>query len=535
MNRHILIQKTHDVTLSPEILKALGMDTLFSMRGYDLLDYLTCDTSTLSRRSLIFRDVLKIPGLHELLRESVSRLTDVSEILRLQGKVSEGDRGLYALRQLELYFAVVDALAAFFTEHRNAITSGELSALFEDVAAIAESEEYICLRRNTAPALASVQHVKSITVGFNIDAALTPYEAGLLSINDTYVESGSMIDRILRLDALRSGSDETALHSMVPLLPTRRSCTADEYEALTHATYIALGKVFKKQVRRIEPEIHQYIKSHLYFLMDLLPDLRFICDLSDIQKRILSAGLPLCVPDFRSPDEHRYTAEGLYNPILALHKQETGDRSGTVKNDVTFDEQGGIFLLTGPNSGGKTVFLKSVGIAQIMAQVGMMVPATRMTVSPVRHLYVEFPRYTTDRKAGGRLEYECAEIRAIFSDIDDCSLVLLDEAFSSTSPDEAVALALEVLKAMSLLGVRGIYISHYHLLTQYLSDLNSRGEGRLRFDFLVAEIAPGEARTYHIARRAPDGQSYAGTIAERYGISAERLAGSHRPPSPHTN
>ncbi len=525
MSEHVLIRKTHDVTHSPAILEALGMDRLFSVRSYDLLDYMSCDTDILARRSLIFRDTLRLPGLHALLRETVKRLSDIREILALGCKVSEADRGLYALRRLELYFDIVDTLAAFHAAHGSRFESAELASLFGDVAALAASEEYARLRRNTAPMVEEVRNVKSITVGFNMDAALTPYEAGLLSVNSTYVESGRMIDRILRLDALRE--EGSRLYSVVPLTPTRSACTAEEYAALTRAAYSALDKVFKKQVRRIEPEIHAYIKGRLYFLLEMLPDLQFICDLSDIQKRFLEAKLPLCVPEFRPAEERCYTAEGLYNPILAMHKHETDDKSRVVENDVTFDGRGGIFLLTGPNSGGKTVFLKAVGIAQIMAQVGMMVPARRMTVSPVYHLYVEFPRYTTDRKAGGRLEYECAEIQSIFADIDARSLVLLDEAFSSTSPDEAVALALEVLKAMRLLGVRGIYISHYHLLTKYLQELNAAGMDGEPFDFLVAEIASGEGdaaeRTYRITRRLPDGNSYAGSIAERYGISADRL------------
>ncbi len=523
MSEHILIRKTDDVRYSPDILGALGMESLFSTRSYNVLDYLTCDTAILQSRSLIFRDTLSIPGLHGLLGDTIRRLSDIREILALQARVSEADRGLYALRRLELYFEVVDALSAFYTERKKDFASPELAAIFADVAAIAASEEYAAIRRNTAPVVESVQKIKSITVGFNLDAALTPYEAGLLSINPIPVESGSMIDRILRLDSLRG--DEAGLRSLVPLLPTRSACTADEYEALTHSTYTALDKVFKRQVRHIEPEVHRYIKNHLYFLLDLLPDLRFIHDLADIQKRFSRAKLPLAVPTFCAKEERRFDARGLYNPILALHKLESGEGGAIVDNDITFDARGGIFLLTGPNSGGKTVFLKSIGIAQIMAQVGMMVPAGALTVSPVSGLFVEFPKYTTDRKAGGRLEYECAEIRDIFDRLDPHSLLLLDEAFSSTSPDEAVALALEVLKAMSLLGVRGVYISHYHLLTQSLQALNAEGFGRMPFDFLVAEVADGESRTYRITRRSPDGNSYAGTIAQRYGISAERLLG----------
>ncbi len=530
MREHILIQKSRDVTHSPDILHALGLDALFITRDYTVTDYLTTDIDILTRRSHLFRDALMIPGLLSLLREIVRRLSDVREMLRLGATVSEADRGLYALRQLEMYFDIVDDMAAFWKAHQDRFASAEFCAIFGAVAETAASAEYRTLRRHMGAVVEEIRKVKSITIGFNLDAALTPYEAGLLSINPTPVESGTMIDRILRLDGIGSNARD-GNYSLVALLPSRSACTADEYAALTGATYAALSKIFKKQVRRIEPEIHRYLKNHLQYLLDLIPDLRFICDMTEIQKRVSSANLPLCVPEFCPMEEHRFTAEGLYDPILALRQQESG-HGAVVANDISFDDAGGIFLLTGPNSGGKTVFLKSVGVAQLLAQVGMMVPAQRLVISPVRHLHVAFPRHTTAERPGGRLEAECAEIQRIFSSIDAHALLLLDEAFSSTAPDEAISLAVEVLKAMSLLGVRGIYISHYHLLTTCLQELNAAALGGLRFDFLTAEIAHGEARTYHITRRLPDGNSYADSIAERYGISADRLVGDKRPRTP---
>ncbi len=528
MRAHILIQKARDVTHTPDILQALGLHTLFVTRDYTVTDYLTTDIDILARRTRLFWDALEIPGLFALLCETVRRLTDVRELLRLGSTVSESDRGLYALRRLEMYFDIVDDMTAFGERYADKFTSEDLRTMFEDLAETAAGEEYRTLRRHTESVVEEIRRVRSITVGFNLDAALTPYEAGLLAINDRPVESGHIIDRILRLDGLR-GDTAGGLLSMVPLLPSRTACTADEYAALTHATYTALSKIFKKQVRRIEPEVQGYLKNHLQWLLDLLPDLHLICDMTEIQKRFSAAGLPLCVPEFRPMEEGRFSAEGLYEPMLALRLQESGGDGRVVANDLSFDEAGGIYLLTGPNSGGKTVFLRSVGVAQLMAQVGMPVPARRLTVSPVRHLYAAFPRASAAERSGGRLEHECGEIRRMFSAMDAHSLVLLDEVFSSTSPDEAITLALEVLKAMSLLGARGICISHYHLLTSRLQELNAAGSGGLRFDFLAAEITDGESRTFRITRRLPDGTSYAGSIAERYGISTARLIGN-RPP-----
>ncbi len=528
MREHILIKKTHDVIHSLDILKALGLDTLFALRDYTVTDYLTCDIEVLTRRSRLFRDTLEIPGLHTLFRETVKRLSDVQELLRLGTTVSDTDRGLYALRRLELYFDIVDRMAAFFERHGKRFQSEELRAIFEDIAETAASEAYLVLRRNTDPTIEEIRRVKSITVGFNLDAAMIPCEAGLLAIHDTPVESGGVIDRILRRDR---GADGT-LFSMVPLIPSRSACTADEYAALTGAAYAALGKIFKRQVKRIEPEVHAYLKNHLHVLMDLLPDLRFICDMTDIQRRFAAAGLPLSVPEFCPMEARCFAAEGLYEPVLALRRSDSGEGGRVVANDFAFDDRGGIYLLTGPNSGGKTVFLKSVGIAQIMAQVGMMVPARHLRISPVTRLYVEFPRASPADRTGGRLETECAEIRNIFSDMSPHAMVLLDEAFSSTAPDEAISLAVEVLKAMRLLGVRGIYISHYHLLATCLQELNAAGGDGLRFDFLAAEIEDGDTRTYRITRRLPDGNSYSDSIAARYGISAERLVGMSTAPDP---
>ncbi len=175
MNEHILIRKTHDVTLSPAILEALGLGNLFTMRDYTVTDYLTCDTDILACRSLIFRDTLDIPGLLPLLYETVNRLTDIRELIRRKGTSSDADRGLYALRQLELYFDVVDSMAGFYAEHMNRFVSDEYRDIFEAISAIAESAEYKALRKNTEASVEEIRNVKSITVGFNIDAALTPY------------------------------------------------------------------------------------------------------------------------------------------------------------------------------------------------------------------------------------------------------------------------------------------------------------------------------------------------------------------------
>ena len=110
-------------------------------------------------------------------------------------------------------------------------------------------------------------------------------------------------------------------------------------------------------------------------------------------------------------------------------------------------------------------------------------------------------------------------------------MLLLDELFSSTDPVEAVAFSCEILKAMSFCGIRGMYSTHFHTLSEHIPTINTDSHAQMKIDYLVTEVqAESEKRTYRIVRRPPDGKSYALSIANQFGISCEQLM-DHRNPS----
>lgn len=520
MKRHPLIEKTNDVHCSRDTLETLNAMFLFPTTKFNPLDYLSCDVRVLERRSQMFHDTLKITGLYQLLENVVSLLEYIAQIVKLKSVISEADRGLFSLKQMNNYFLVIDSLSDFFERKAAQFTSPDYVELFHTILNIRTSEEYKQLRKNSSQLMEQIYRIKSVTVGFNLNAAFEPYEAGLLAINDNYVESGKVIDRILRLDTI----DTRQLLSIAPIVPCKKECKKDEYESLHLSVYSAMGKIFKKQVRQWEPEFNKYMSDNLSFLIDLIPDIHFILNISKIQQKLIDTKMPLCVPSFHVMEEKVFIAQGLYNPTLAIDLFEKSGLAMPVKNSLSFDDNGQIFLLTGPNSGGKSVFLKAVGIAQIMAQIGMLVPAEKMEISPVSAIFVETPKMNG---INGRLETECQTFQDIFEKINEWSLLLVDEAFSSTAPNEAITLILEVMKAMRHIKTRGIIASHFHSLADLLCGLNDEGnEGTSKFDFLVAGIEADEQRTYVIERRFPDGKSFAKSIANRYGISYEKLVGT---------
>ncbi|MBP3917804.1 MAG: hypothetical protein J6I50_01360 [Clostridia bacterium] len=521
MHDHFL-QKSNDVICSKDILKALKADNFLYLRGVDITEYLSADASLLEKRSRVLRDTAEVPGLHALVDEWIAQITYLSEMVKKKSEHASGEESLYSVKQLELYFSIVDTTCAYAEEHAAACTSSEYQTLFEAFLRIADTE-YNQLKVKTKKLLDQISQIKSISIGFNFDASLTPYEAGILSVNQRYIESGTLIDRLLRGD---TGQEYC---SIAPLVVSKRQIGSGEFDVLEHALYTGIDKLFKKQLRQWEPEILTFLQNRLGFLLDILPDLQFISEITAISERMRSAGLQLCKPEYSVFDTCTSELCGFYHPVLALnfaeHREST--ENTIVKNDITFDQNGMLYILTGPNNGGKSVYLSAVVLIQLMAQLGMMVPAEKAVLTPVHGIFVHFPKHGSLHEMG-RLAEECETIAAIFSALPKRksapALVVMDEAFSSTDAKDAIQLSDTVLRALSHCRVRGIYATHFHELYEYAEAANAaRGPDDSPIDYLVAGIDKNETRTYRIERRKPDGKSYAQTIAQKYGILYETL------------
>ena len=240
---------------------------------------------------------------------------------------------------------------------------------------------------------------------------------------------------------------------------------------------------------------------------------------AELCRRLGELGYPLAVPTVAPIGEKAFSARGLYNPDVAVRIE-----GRVVPNDFTFDERGRVFILTGPNRGGKSVITCAVGIAQAMFQLGLPVPAEEATLSPVSAIFTHFPTGAEDTLDKGRLGEECARLREIFDAADADAMILLDESLSSTGSYEASFIAAEILTAFASLGTRVLFSTHLHELSERVEEINRRSldAGGVAVDTLVAGIEEGE-RSFRIERKKPDGKSYARDIAERYGLSFDSL------------
>ncbi|HNY83842.1 MAG TPA: endonuclease MutS2 [Anaerolineaceae bacterium] len=225
----------------------------------------------------------------------------------------------------------------------------------------------------------------------------------------------------------------------------------------------------------------------------------------------LRASEPELVPfDLRPPEHHPGSQIRL---IRARHPLL--DQSKTIPIDVELDPETFAVVLTGPNTGGKTVTLKTVGLMVLMAQSGLQIPArSGSRLSVFRDVFADIGDEQSIEQSLSTFSGHITQLVRILKRADYRSLVLLDELGSGTDPQEGSALARAVLNDLICRRVTCIVATHYPELKTYAH--TTRGAINASLEFDLETLRP----TYNLIIGLP-GRSNALAIAERLGLKAE--------------
>ncbi len=502
--------------ISEAVCDELGLTELFSLKNSVLTDFFTSDPEVIKYRQETMSDMSGIPEIKETLSRVHPILDDIRELRFLDNdSSSSGDSYLYSITEIELYVSCIDTLYKGLMPVADKIRSRAFSALCEFINELSNSEYYKELNEKLEGLASRVHEVKSITVGVNLDRQLRPESAGVISINSEPFKSGKILDKILRLSFKND-----AFTCIAELSPFGKGQSDNKREALIGAFNGAIEDVFKSSVKGWRAIVGDYVLDNTDFLLKLLPEIEFVSRASELVASLSAhEGCSTVIPQLCPTEDKVFEAKGLYNPRVALAID-----SPIVTNDLAFDELAGIYVLTGPNRGGKSVITVALGAAQAMCQLGMPVPAEECRISPADGIFTHFPEGADDTIDKGRLGEECARLREIFDAVTTDSLILLDESLSSTGAYEASYIASEILTGFAVLRCRGIFSTHLHELASSVPEINLRSaeSGGVAIDTLVAGMEEGE-RSFKIHRMKPDGKSYARDIADKYGLSFENL------------
>ena len=508
-----------------------------------MLSRLPSDATVIRYRHDVFEDFLRFPELRKAMSELVLKLADLRDLERFQ---MDGDASalwslINRLREIDDYIECITMIKDILT--RLDVQSDGMRTLRDIVTDIERESGFDALKADIDETMQKAQRLKSVTIGVNLDKFLRPEYAGIITLNDTKFADSGLMSRFMKFtDAkeLHHGANDGKGQRFHPANPLSSKISAGMVvtEATTHRIQLeetgATGKdplsdamrkqvteIMRKTVNEIKARIKKYVNISGYSLISLMPEILFYNRWAELVDKIRATGMPMCKPDILDPKERRCSFKDVYNLKLAINKAR-GEDINIITNDFEFSDERRIYILTGPNRGGKTIFTQAIGLAMLMAQWGVYIPASEAAVSPCDNIYTHFPADENDTVDLGRLGEESKRLAEIFEIATRYSLLLLNESLATTSVAEGVFIAKDVVKAMRYLGTRAIFNTHMHDLATSVGELNEAVEGDSRAESLVTGVHDGE-RSFKVSIAPPQGVSYAADIARKYGVTFDQM------------
>ncbi len=230
--------------------------------------------------------------------------------------------------------------------------------------------------------------------------------------------------------------------------------------------------------QRVLREVTDAVRSHLPALERMVEAITWI-DLAIAGAR-LAQTLDAAPPQLTdTPGVH---LEGACHPLLLWEHRENGGVRPTPLS-LTLDDQQRILLITGPNTGGKTVALKTVGLLTVMALCGLHLPvAGTARIGFYRRILVDVGDHQDLYHHLSTFAGHVEVLKRVLREADDRALVLLDELGTGTDPEEGAALAMAVLDELVARGVQGIVNTHLAPLKTYAERTAQVQNASMRFD-----------------------------------------------------
>ncbi len=224
----------------------------------------------------------------------------------------------------------------------------------------------------------------------------------------------------------------------------------------------ALGRLRDRGVSLVANALGQSTDHILSFFAALRAELSFYVGCLNLHEQLAAKAEPACLPEPHPLGTSVWSAQALYDPCLSLripHRVQGNDLHAEGKP---------LIIITGANQGGKSTFLRGLGVAQLMLQAGMFVAAESFSATIANGVFSHYKREEDATMTSGKFDEELARLSQIAKAIDSGCLLISNESFSATNEREGSQIADEFIRAMTRIDVRIVLVTHlYELAHQY--------------------------------------------------------------------
>ncbi|HTU00671.1 MAG TPA: hypothetical protein VMG58_02600, partial [Candidatus Sulfotelmatobacter sp.] len=266
----------------------------------------------------------------------------------------------------------------------------------------------------------------------------------------------------------------------------------------------ALAELNERGINLVANALAQSTDHILSFFVMLRTELAFYIGCVNLQERLAQKGEPVCFPVPLVSGGHTHSLAGLYDVCLTLSMD-----GRVVGNEVDADDKD-LIIITGANQGGKSTFLRSIGLSQLMMQCGMFVPATSFSANVCDAVVTHYKREEDPTMKSGKLDEELGRMSGIVDHLTSRSIVLFNESFAATNEREGSGIARQIVQALVERGIRVFFVTH---LYEFAHGCRVRKVGRTLF--LRAERKVDGTRTFKLVEGEPLETSYGEDLYQR--------------------
>jgi DNA mismatch repair ATPase MutS len=462
---------------------ALGDELLFEVAKKAVLSGLNNDLNTILYRQNILKDCLKNPSI-------VRDIYDIAvEAIESEKKGYFGYFSKYpgailhrSIEVLQMFVGMLKKLKNIADEHADRFESEGFTAFFTMLKKEL-ADEYFANVQN---------HLRELKFR---DGVLISAELGKGNKGTNYVlrklqdKKESWIERIF---------------AKKPPVYTFNIHPRDENGAR------ALSELRDRGINLVANALAQSTDHILSFFKLLRTELAFYIGCLNLHGQLAQMGEPMSFPLPLAPRERRHSLQELYDVCLALTMKQK-----IVGNDVNADNNN-LVIITGANQGGKSTFLRSIGVSQLMMQCGMFAPAQSFSSNVCDGLFTHFKREEDATMKSGKLDEELSRMSDIVDNITSNSMLLFNESFAATNEREGSEIARQIVSALLEKRIKVFFVTHLYEFAHGFHD--RKMEDAI---FLRAERQTDGGRTFRLIEGEPLQTSYGEDLYNRIFVGRE--------------
>ncbi|KYO65511.1 MutS-related protein [Thermovenabulum gondwanense] len=462
-NEQILIQDLELNTLFNAM--ALGDKFLFEVAKKAVLSGLNSSLDTILYRQDILRDCFKnsfiVRNIYNIAVESIER--EKKHYFGIFSKYPEYilDR---SIEVLQMFMEMLKKLKTIADEHADKFESEGFTAFFTMLKEELDDEFFDSVQN----------HLKELKFdeGILISAELGKGNKGInYTLRKPKTKKQSWIERFF--------IPKTPIYSF-------QIHSRDESGAR------ALSELKERGINLVANALAQSNDHILGFFNVLRTELAFYIGCLNLYEQLSQIGEPVCFPLPVASYERKSSFKGLYDVSLALTMKQK-----IVDNDLNADNKD-LVIITGANQGGKSTFLRSIGLAQLMMQCGMFVPAEYFCANICDGLFTHYKRKEDATMKSGKLDEELSRMRDIVEHITPNSIVLFNESFAATNEREGSEIARQIICALLEKGIKIFFVTHLYEFAHSFCEKKMKN-----VIFLRAERQNDGKRTFKIIEGEP--------------------------------